>query len=110
MGASFWQESLNPHNPFYKIQNYFTIIVSNISVFTNVRMLIILQDPAMKKRPIGILPITPEMEIDECARDVSKHYICKAITQAKPYHTIINFHRCVFTSSMKSRLMAVVLL
>ncbi|XP_065908165.1 CAP-Gly domain-containing linker protein 1-like isoform X2 [Dysidea avara] len=26
-------------------------------------------DPAMKKRPVGILPITPEMEVSEYARD-----------------------------------------
>ena len=27
----------------------------------------------MEKRPVGILPITPEMEVSECARDVSPH-------------------------------------
>jgi len=37
----------------------------------------------MKKRPIGILPITPEMEINEYARDVSKHYISKAVYKSK---------------------------
>ena len=30
-----------------------------------------LQDPAMRKRPIGILPITPEMEVSEYVQEVN---------------------------------------